>query len=185
MLLGDLGREDGARQAAMGSRVRARSVGMDERRATALARSSEQWLQWLRRGLAARPDRGLAGLWDLLEEWFASDDFQTSGLAAAMAGLTGNGGEASRAVVAAHRRSLRKLLEEPAAKAGAGARAPISRATSSSTCSSLSDSTLNIRMSAFSASRIVARLPPFRKNCTRCSPRRRPRGAGQRPKGAA
>ena len=119
MLLGDLGREDGARQAAMRSRVRARSVGMDEHRATALERSSEQWLGWLRRGLAARPDRGLVGLWDLLEDWFASDDFQTSGLAAAMAGLTGNGGEATRAVIAAHRKSLRELLEEPAAAAGA------------------------------------------------------------------
>jgi hypothetical protein len=119
MLLGDLGREGGARQAAMGSPARARSVGMDERRAMALERASEQWLQWLRDGLAARPDRGLAGLWDLLEGWFASDDFQTSGLAAAMAGLTGNGGEATRAVVAAHRRALRELLEEPAAAAGA------------------------------------------------------------------
>jgi hypothetical protein len=119
MLLGDLGREDGARQAAMGSRVRARSVGMDERRATALAVSSERWLEWLRRGLAAQPDRGLAGLWDLLEDWFVSDDFQTSGLAAAMAGLTGNGGAATRAVVDAHRRALRELLEEPAAAAGA------------------------------------------------------------------
>jgi hypothetical protein len=119
MLLGDLGREGGARQAAMGSRVRARSVGMDERKATALARSSEQWLAWLRRGLAARPDPDLAGLWDLLEDWFASDDFQTSGLAAAMAGLTGNGGAATRAVVDAHRKALRELLEEPAAAAGA------------------------------------------------------------------
>jgi hypothetical protein len=119
MLLGDLGREDGARQAAIGPRVRARSAGMDERRATALARSSEQWLAWLRRGLAAQSDRGLAGLWDLLDEWFASDDFQTSGLAAAMAGLTGDGGAATRAVVDAHRRALRELLEEPAAAAGA------------------------------------------------------------------
>jgi hypothetical protein len=119
MLPGDLGREDGPRQAAKGSRVRARSVGMDERRATALARSSKRWLAWLRRGLAARPDRDLAGLWDLLEDWFASDDFQTSGLAAAMAGLTGNGGPATRAVIDAHRKALRELLEEPAAAAGA------------------------------------------------------------------
>jgi hypothetical protein len=120
MLIGDQGREDGARQAAGGSRERARSIGMDERRATALERSSEQWLAWLRRGLAARqPDAALAGLWDLLEEWFASDEFHTSGLAAAMAGLTGNGGEATRAVIAAHRRALRELLEEPAKAAGA------------------------------------------------------------------
>jgi hypothetical protein len=120
MLLGDRGREDRARHAAAGSRRRARSIGMDELRATALQRSSEQWLAWLRRGLAGQPpDRGLAGLWDLLDAWFASDDFHASGLAAAMAGPTGNGGEATRAVIAAHRRALRELLEEPAAAAGA------------------------------------------------------------------
>jgi hypothetical protein len=120
MLIGDRGREDEARQAAGGSRQRARPIGMDEPRATALERSSGQWLAWLRRGLAGQPpDRALAGLWDLLEAWFASDDFHASGLAAAMAAPTGNGGEATRAVIAAHRRALRDLLEEPAAAAGA------------------------------------------------------------------
>jgi len=87
-----------------------------------LERSSERWLAWLASETTRRrrpPRSDLLVLWDLLEEWFASDDFQTSGLAAAMAGLTGNGGEATRAVVAAHRRSLRELLEEPAAAAGA------------------------------------------------------------------
>jgi hypothetical protein len=93
---------------------------MDERRATALERSSEQWLAWLRHGLAARPPgEALTGLWDLLEAWFASDDLQASGLAAAMAGLTGNGGAATRAAVAAHRRALRELLEDLAKAAGA------------------------------------------------------------------
>jgi hypothetical protein len=120
MLLGDRGREDGARQAAKRSRERARSIGMDERRATALERSSEQWLAWLRRGLAGRPPgQALAGLWHLLEAWFASDDLQASDLAAAMGGLTGNGGEATRAVIAAHRRALRELLEDLAKAAGA------------------------------------------------------------------
>jgi hypothetical protein len=120
MLIGDRGSEDGARQAAGGSRQRARSIGMDELRATALQRSSEQWLAWLRRGLAEQPSgRALARLWDLLEAWFASDDFHASGLAAAMAQPTGNEGEATRAVIAAHRRALRELLEEPAAAAGA------------------------------------------------------------------
>jgi hypothetical protein len=120
MLIGDRGREDGARQGAGGSSERARSIGMDERRATALERSSEQWLAWLRRGLAERPPgEALAGLWDLLDAWFASEDLQTSGLAAAMAGLTGNGGEATRAAVAAHRRALRQLLEDLAKTAGA------------------------------------------------------------------
>jgi hypothetical protein len=120
MLIGDRGSEDGARRAAGGSRRRARSIGMDELRATALQRSSEQWLAWLRRGLAEQPPGGaLAGLWDLLEAWFASDDFHASGLAAAMARPAGNGGEATRAVIAAHRRALRELLEEPASAAGA------------------------------------------------------------------
>ena len=120
MLIGDRGREDGARQAARRSLERARSMGTDERRATALERSSEHWLAWLRRGLAGRPpDQALTGLWDLLEAWLASDDLQASGLAAAMAGLTGNGGEATRAVIAAHRRALRELLEDLAQAAGA------------------------------------------------------------------
>jgi hypothetical protein len=120
MLLGDRGREDGARQAARKSLERARSMGTDERRATALERSSEQWLAWLRRGLAGRPaGEALTGLWDLLEAWFASDDLQASGLAAAMAGLTGNGGATTRAAVAAHRRALRELLEDLAKAAGA------------------------------------------------------------------
>jgi len=120
MLIGDRGREDGARQAARKSLERARSMGTDERRATALERSSEQWLAGLRRELAGRPPgEALAGLWDLLEAWFASDDLQASGLAAAMAGLTGNGGEATRAAIAAHRRALRELLEDLTKAAGA------------------------------------------------------------------
>jgi hypothetical protein len=120
MLIGDRGREDGARRAAGRSRERARSNGMDERRATALERSSERWLAWVRRDLAGRrPGEVLAGLWDLLEDWFSSDDFRSSGLAAAMAGLTGNGGEATRKAVAAHRAALRQLLEDLAAADGA------------------------------------------------------------------
>jgi hypothetical protein len=120
MLIGDRGREDGARRAAGRSRERARSNGMDERRAAVLERSSEHWLAWLRRDLAGRrPGEVLTGLWDLLEEWFASDDFHASGLAAAMAGLTGNGGAATRRVVAAHRAALRRLLEDLAAADGA------------------------------------------------------------------
>ena len=120
MLIGDRGREDGARQAARRSLERARSAGMDERRATALERSSEQWLAWLRRGLAGRPPgEALTGLWDLLEAWFASGDLQASGLAAAMADLTGNGGEGTRAAIAAHRRALRELLEDLVKAAGA------------------------------------------------------------------
>jgi hypothetical protein len=92
---------------------------MDERRAAALQRASERWLAWLRRGLATQPpDRGLTGLWDLLDAWLSSDDLQASGLAAAMAGLTKNGG-ATRAVVAAHRRALRQVLEDLAETAGA------------------------------------------------------------------
>ena len=120
MLIGDRGREDGTRRAVGRSRGRARSDGMDERRAAALERSSERWLAWLRRDLAGRrPGEALAGLWDLLDEWFSSDDFHASGLAAAMAGMTGNGGDATRRAVAAHRRALRQLLEDLAKAAWA------------------------------------------------------------------
>jgi hypothetical protein len=120
MLIGDRGREDGARRAAGRPRERARSIGMDERRATALERSGERWLAWLRRELAGRPPgAALPGLWDLLEAWFSSDDFHASGLAAAMAGTTGNGGDATRAVIAAHRQGLRQLLEDLAKADGA------------------------------------------------------------------
>jgi hypothetical protein len=120
MLIGDRGREDGARRAAERPRERARSIGMDERTATALERSSERWLAWLRRDLAGKPPgEALPGLWDLLEAWFSSDDFHASGLAAAMAGTTGNGGAATRAVIAAHRQGLRRLLQELAKADGA------------------------------------------------------------------
>jgi hypothetical protein len=120
MLIGDRGREDGARRAAGRPRERARSIGMDERTATALERSGERWLAWLRRELAGRPPgEALPGLWDLLEAWFSSDDFHASGLAAAMAGTTGNGGDATHAVIAAHRQGLRQLLEDLAKADGA------------------------------------------------------------------
>ena len=45
-------------------------------------------------------------------------------------------------------------------RSATGARVPASRATSSSTRSSLTDSTLNMRMSALSASRISSRVLP-------------------------
>ncbi len=125
MLLSDQGREVGARRAAPGPRQRARSTSMDdERTAAALQRSSERWLAWLRRGLAGqRQPAGppLLVLWDLLEEWFSSDDFHhASALAAAIAGAGDGRGDATLAALAAHRLALRQLLEDLAEATGAG-----------------------------------------------------------------
>jgi hypothetical protein len=123
MLLGDRGREVGARRAAPGPRERARSIAMDdERTAAALQRSSERWLAWLRRRLAGRREPAgppLLALWDLLEEWFASDDFHhASALAAAIAGAGDGRGDATLAALAAHRLALRELLEDLAEAGG-------------------------------------------------------------------
>jgi hypothetical protein len=123
MLLGDQGREDGARRAAPGSHERARSIEMDDQRtAAALQRSSERWLAWLRRRLVAqRKPAGppLLALWDLLEEWFSSDEFHhASALAAAIAGAGDGRGDATLAALAAHRLALRQLLEDLAEAGG-------------------------------------------------------------------
>ena len=54
-----------------------------------LERSSERWLAWLAAETIRRrhpPRSDLLVLWDLLEEWFASDDFASSPVAAAVIG---------------------------------------------------------------------------------------------------
>jgi hypothetical protein len=122
MLAGDRRREDGTRQAARRPYSRARPIRMENDEAAAdLERASEGWLEWLRQELTRRqpaaPKRLLA-LWDVLEEWFARDDFHNSVLAAAVAGA-GNRDGASRHALAAHRLALQRLLEDLAAGAGA------------------------------------------------------------------
>jgi hypothetical protein len=77
--------------------------------AAELERSSERWLAWLGEELARRqPRSAVLALWDVLEEWFASDDFAGSAVAAAVVAPPDGRGPA------AHR-----LLEDLARSAGA------------------------------------------------------------------
>jgi len=87
-----------------------------------LERSSERWLAWL--ALETSRRQGSAGsavyaLWDALEEWFASDDFAGSPLAAAMVAPPDGRGPAAHAVLIRHRQATRQLLEDLASSAGA------------------------------------------------------------------
>jgi hypothetical protein len=84
--------------------------------------AAEHWLQWLPGELARR--RGAESrflvLWDVLEDWFASDDFKTR-IADSLIGaveLPGPG-HLEHAAVAANRHSPRRLLEELAEEVGA------------------------------------------------------------------
>jgi hypothetical protein len=87
-----------------------------------LERSSERWLAWLVRETARRQERpgsALDALWDLLEEWFASDEFAASALAAAVTAPPDGRGPAAHAVLVRHRQATRHLLEDLARTAGA------------------------------------------------------------------
>jgi hypothetical protein len=87
-----------------------------------LERSSEQWLAWLAGEVARRrdpPGSALYGLWDVLEEWFASDDFAASPLPAAVVAPPDGRGPAAHAVLVRHRQATRRLLEDMARSSGA------------------------------------------------------------------
>jgi hypothetical protein len=93
-----------------------------------LERSSERWLAWLARETARRhdpPETALDALWDLLEEWFASDEFTGSALAAAVTAPPDGRGPAAHAVLVRHRQATRHLLEDLARSAGAPDPAPL------------------------------------------------------------
>jgi AcrR family transcriptional regulator len=87
----------------------------------------EQWsAEWLH-DLADRIDQTgddplarYAGLWDALEEWFATDDFRGSFVANAAAELRSLPDHPAHAVIARHRQAVRELLEDLAKRAGAG-----------------------------------------------------------------
>jgi hypothetical protein len=86
-----------------------------------LERSSERWLTWLAVETIRRqdpPESALYALWDALEGWFASDDFASSALAAAVVAPPDGRGPAAHAVLVKHRQALRRLLEDRARSAG-------------------------------------------------------------------
>ena len=85
-------------------------------------RTGEHWLSWLasevdRRG--ATPEKRLLVLWDVLEDWFASEDFDGSFLAGAAPELRGDADDPAHRELAEQRRSIRELLEDLAKSAGA------------------------------------------------------------------
>jgi AcrR family transcriptional regulator len=87
-----------------------------------LERASERWLAWLASETTRRPDpsgSALSALWDALEAWFASDDFASSVLAAAMVAPPDGRGPAAHAVLIRHRQATRRLLEDMARSSGA------------------------------------------------------------------
>ncbi len=86
------------------------------------ARTSEGWVDWLSEELERRgdtPEARLLVLWDVLEEWFASEEFDGSFLSGAARELRGATGDPARRIVADQRRSLRHLLESLAKSTGA------------------------------------------------------------------
>ena len=90
--------------------------------AAELERSSERWLAWLAEETTRRPGpsgSAVSALWDALEEWFGSDDFAGSALAAAVVAPPDGRGPAAHAVLIRHRQATRRLLEEVAHSAGA------------------------------------------------------------------
>jgi hypothetical protein len=96
--------------------------------AAELERSSERWLAWLAGEMARRqrrPALDLLVLWDVLEEWFASDDFAGSAITAAVTAPPDGRGPAAHAALRRHRQALRQLLEDLARSAGASDPAPL------------------------------------------------------------
>jgi hypothetical protein len=90
--------------------------------AAELEGSSERWLAWLAEETTGRPGpsgSAVSALWDALEEWFGSDDFASSALAAAVVAPPDGRGPAAHAILIRHRQATRRLLEEVARSAGA------------------------------------------------------------------
>jgi hypothetical protein len=84
--------------------------------------AAEPWLQWLPDELARRGSSGsrFMVLWDVLEDWFASDDFQTRIADGLIGGAELPGpGHPEHAAVAANRHSLRRLMQDLAEEVGA------------------------------------------------------------------
>jgi hypothetical protein len=89
-----------------------------------LERASERWLAWVAVETTRRrrsPESGLLVLWDVLEEWFASEDFTSSPVAAAVSAPPDGRGPAVHAVLVRHRQATRRLLEDLARSSAAPA----------------------------------------------------------------
>jgi AcrR family transcriptional regulator len=97
-------------------------TGKDELVTATLEQWSERWLGWLR-SEAARggddPRARLEGLWDALEKWFADEGFRGSYVDNVASELRAKPGHPAQTPVAAHRATLRELLQDLATAAGA------------------------------------------------------------------
>ena len=90
--------------------------------AAALEHWGTQWLNFLADALDRSGDDPRArfdGLWEALEEWVAADGFRGSFIANGPTELRSEPDHPAHAVIAAHRRALRQLLEDLAAADGA------------------------------------------------------------------
>jgi hypothetical protein len=92
-------------------------VDEDRRRSNG---AGERWLDWLAHELVRRqavPGMRLMVLWEVVEDWFASDQFDGRIAATLIGGADLPGpGHPAHAIVAANRLALRRLLEELAAE---------------------------------------------------------------------
>jgi AcrR family transcriptional regulator len=90
--------------------------------AAALEHWGTQWLNFLADALDRSGDDPRArfdGLWEALEEWVAADGFRGSFIANGATELRSEPDHPAHAVIAAHRRALRQLLEDLAKAAWA------------------------------------------------------------------
>ena len=97
-------------------------VSKDSLVAATLEHWGMQWLHLLADALDRRgddPRSRFDGLWDTLEEWVAADGFRGSFIVNGATELRGEPDHPAQAVIAAHRRALRQLLEDLAKAAGA------------------------------------------------------------------
>src|SRR4029453_12954583 len=102
---------------------RARDMTSKDPTAADLERSSERWLAWLAREDARRPETPESAphaLWDVLDEWFASDEFAGSAVAAAVVAPPDGRGPAAHAALIRQRQATPRPLEDLARSSGAG-----------------------------------------------------------------
>ena len=96
--------------------------GKDALVAATLEQWGTQWLHWLADAMDRRgddPQDRFDGLWDALEEWFASDGFRGSFIANAATELRSEPDHPAQARIVQHRLALRQLLEDLAKASGA------------------------------------------------------------------
>jgi hypothetical protein len=94
----------------------------DDFQVAALRQSSERWFRWLNAELVRRgdtPRSRLLGLWDALEDWFATEEFATSLLASGAIELRSEPDHPAQSRILQHRLALRQLLEDLAKASGA------------------------------------------------------------------